>query len=522
MTRILKFPGKTYSRRETSLKENVLQDNTGQDHASGGETESDSETGNPLENYETPKSDSHTTSDKIDPNDPVLQVPIALRKPVRECTKHPLYPLTKYVSYDKLSPQYQAFISTLSSIKIPKNIQEALSEPEWRVAVHEEIKALEKNDTWDVVSLPEVKVPVGCRWVFTVKYNSDGTLQRYKARLVAKGYTQTYGLDYSETFSPVAKLNTVRILLSVAVNRDWSLEQLDVKNAFLHGNLKEVYMDIPPGFAGGSGSKVCKLKKSLYGLKQSPRAWFERFMKFLKNEGFKQGHSDHTLFVKRSLDGKLTILVVYVDDIILTGDDQVGRIHIKSKLAKEFEIKELGSLKYFLGMEFARSNKGLVVSQRKYVLDLLEETGMSECKPAATPMESDLKSWEKIEGVPVDKGRYQRLVGKLIYLAHTRPDISFAVGVVSQFMHDPCVYHLEAVMRILRYLKGTVGEGLWFRKSTSRTIEVYTDSDWAGSKERRSTSGYCSYVWGNLVTWRSKKQGVVARSTAEAEFRAMA
>ena len=383
------------------------------------------------------------------------------------------------------------------------------------------MKALEKNKTWNVTTLPDGKKTIGCKWVFTLKYNSDGSIERYKARLVAKGFTQTYGIDYSETFAPVAKLNTVGILLSLAADLDWPLHQLDVKNAFLNGGLEEVYMDIPPSFENKFGSNVCTLNKCLYGLKQSPRAWFEKFTQSMKKQGYIQGPADHTLFTKFSNDGKFFVLIVYVDDIVLMGDDTIEMTRVKEKLAVDFEIKDLGSMRYFLGMEVARSKNGIVVSQQKYILDLLKETGMSGCRPADTPMDPNAKLWGE-GSVPVDTGRYQRLVGKLIYLSHTRPDIAFSVSVVSQFMNSPSEEHLEAVYRILRYL-GNPGKGLLFKKTSERNVFIFTDADWAGSvTDRRSTSGYCTYVWGNLVTWRSKKQGVVARSSAEAEFRAMA
>lgn len=322
----------------------------------------------------------------------------------------------------------------------------------------------------------------------------------------------------------VEKLNTVRVLLSLAANLDWPLQQLDVKNAFLNGDLEEeMYMDAPPGFDGEFGSKVCRLMKSLYGLKQSPRAWFEKFTDSVKRQGYTQAQTDHTMFFKHSSSRIITILIVYVDDIILTGDDSVEMHSLKKNLTTEFEIKDLGSLKYFLGMEVARSKKGIVASQQKYVLDLLDETGMSGCKPVDTPVDPNVKLSNSGEGDPVDTTRYQKLVGKLIYLSHTRPDIAFAVSLVSQFMHSPRKEHLEATYRILRYLKNSPGRGLIFRKNTQRGIEIYTDSDWAGSStKRRSTTGYCSYVWGNLVTWKSKKQSVVARSSAEAEYRTMA
>jgi hypothetical protein len=212
-----------------------------------------------------------------------------------------------------------------------------------------------------------------------------------------------------------------------------------------------------------------------------------------------------------------------VDDIILTGDYEEELVRLEKLLAKEFEIKDLGYLKYFLGMEVARSRKGIYVSQRKYVLDLLKETGMLGCKPADTPMDSTKKIGAENDSIPVDRGRYQRLVGRLIYLSHTRPDIGFAVSFVSQFMNNPTEDHMAAVNRILRYLKMTPGRGLLYKKCDNRNIEIYTDADWAGNIiDRRSTSGYCSYVWGNLVTWRSKKQHVVSRSSAESELRALA
>lgn len=264
------------------------------------------------------------------------------------------------------------------------------------------------------------------------------------------------------------------------------------------------------------------MKKTIYGLKQSSREWFERFKQVVKKHNYKQAQSDDTLFFKHSPDGKITIIIVYVDDMIITGDDFVEQEKLKGVLSKEFEVKDLGPMKYFLGMEVARTKQGIVVSQRKYILDL-KETGMSGCKPVATPVEPKGKFKQVTKEKPVDKRMYQRLVGKLIYLSHTRPDIAFAVSLVSQYMHNPLEEHLEAVYRILRYLKKTPGAGLLFEKNEMRNVEAFTDADWAGSVEdRRSTTGYCTKVWGNLVTWRSKKQSVVARSSSEAELRALA
>ena len=280
------------------------------------------------------------------------------------------------MTYANLSQKYRAFVTALDGVQIPTTIYEALKVPEWRAATLEEYRALEKNRTWILTPLPPSKHIVGCKWIFSVKQKEDGSIDRFKARLVAKGFTQSYGIDYQETFAPVAKLNTVRVLLSIAVNRDWPLLQFDVKNAFLNGELiEEVYMDIPPGFESNlTKGKVCKLQKSLYGLKQSPRAWFDRFTKVLKLDGYTQSQADHTMFVKHSTSNKVVILIVYVDDIVVTGNHEEEIRRLKVLLSREFEIKDLGSLRYFLGMEVARSKEGISVSQRKYFLDLLQDT----------------------------------------------------------------------------------------------------------------------------------------------------
>ncbi|KAL0556854.1 hypothetical protein IC582_005371 [Cucumis melo] len=317
---------------------------------------------------------------KLDEYDLSLDILIALRKGTRSCTKHPI---CNYVSYDNLSPQFRAFAANLDSTIIPKNIYIALEYPEWKNVVMEEMKAFEKNKTWEICALPKGHKTVGCKWVFSLKYKADGTLGRHKARLVAKEFTQTYGIDYSETFSPVAKLNTVRVLLSFAVNKDWPLYQLDVKNAFLNGDLvEEVYM-----------SPRQDLKSNLVS----------RFTTFVKSQGYSQGHSDHTLFTKVSKTGKIAILIVYVDDIVLTGDDQTKINQLKQRMGDEFEIKDLGNLKYFLGMEVVRSKEGIYVSQRKYTLDLLTKTDMLGCRPTDTPIEFNCKLGNSDDQVPIDK-----------------------------------------------------------------------------------------------------------------------
>ncbi|KAB2615107.1 hypothetical protein D8674_021695 [Pyrus ussuriensis x Pyrus communis] len=343
------------------------------------------------------------------------------------------------------------------------------------------------------------------------------------ALLVARGFTQTFVVDYKETFAPVAKMNSVRVLLSVAVNKGWSMYQMDVKNAFLHGDLEEeVYMRLPPGHPQSQDPDlVCKLHKSIYGLKQSPRAWYAKLSSVLYSVGFKMNGVDSLLFIHTEAGGKLVVLI-YVDDLIITGDNATEISKLKQSLQQRFAIKDLGVLKYFLKIEMASSRKGLFLNQWKYVMDLLKDANMSDAKPAITPLDSKLKL--NLGGTPLsDINSYQRLVGKLIYLMITRPNISYAVTIASQFMHSPTIEHLNLVKRILRYLRGSVGRGILMTKNDHTHIMGYCDGDWAGNAiDRKSTSGHCTFVGGNLVTWKSKKQTVIARSSAEAEYRAMA
>ena len=266
------------------------------------------------------------------------------------------------MSFKHLSLAHKNFIVSLNTTIIPNTVSEALTKREWKDAMREEMSALEKNKTWEIVERSKGKNIVDCNWIFTLKYKADESLERHKARLVAKGYTQTYGVDYQETFAPVAQMNTIRILLSLVAHYNWQVLWLDVKNAFLHGDLdEEIYMNIPPGFEGNICNKVCKLKKALYGIKQSPRAWFGRFSKVMKEFGYKQSQGDHTLFIKHFAVGgvSVTALLVYVDDIIVIRNDEREKHDVKQRLAKEFEIKELGKLKYFLGIEVTYSTQGI-------------------------------------------------------------------------------------------------------------------------------------------------------------------
>ncbi|CAH9129165.1 unnamed protein product [Cuscuta epithymum] len=434
-----------------------------------------------------------------------------------------VYPISHFIRYDKFSPSHKAFLAAITSRDEPKYFSHAVQDPLWREAMQKEIAALEENNTWTLVNLPPGKKIVDSKWVYKIKYKPNGDVERYKARLVAKGFTQVEGVDFHETFAPVAKLVTVRCMLSVAAKRNWDVHQLDVNNAFLHGDLSEdVYMRIPQGFSKNNDTRVCKLQKSLYGLRQASRNWYKKFTQALTGVGFRQSKADHSLFIFRQ--GTIyTFVLIYVDDVLLAGNDTTHISSVKNYLDKKFSIKDLGKLKYFLGIEVARSPEGFVLSQRKYTLDILEESGLLAGRPSSFPMEQNLKLRPNDGSKPVDAHSYRRLIGRLLYLTVTRPDIVYSVSQLSQFLSKPLQTHLDAAIRVLRYLKQTPGQGIFLSSDDDLTLKGYCDADWAGcSFTRRSSTGYFITLGSSPISWRTKKQSVVSRSSAEAEYRAMA
>ncbi|RVX20566.1 Retrovirus-related Pol polyprotein from transposon RE1 [Vitis vinifera] len=401
------------------------------------------------------------------------------------------YPLCNFVSYHRYSPQHRSFTAAVSQDIEPTSYAEATSHSHWQEAMQSELAALEANHTWSLTSLPP-------------------------------GYTQLEGIDYHDTFSPTAKMITVRCLLALAVAQNWSLHQLDVNNAFLHGDLhEEIYMSPPPGLRRQGENLVCHLHKSLYGLKQASRQWFAKFSTAIQAAGFVQSKADYLLFTCRK--GKsFTALLIYVDDILITGNDVNAIVALKQFLHSHFRIKDLGDLKYFLGIEVSRSKKGISISQRKYTLEILKDGGFLGAKPVNFPMEQNTKLSDSSELLK-DPSQYRRLVGRLIYLTITRPDITYSVHVLSRFMHAPRRPHMEAVLRVLRYLKNSPGQGLFFPSQNDLSLRAFSDSDWAGCPiSRRSTTGYCVFLGSSLISWRTKRQKTISLSSVEAEYRAMA
>ncbi|KAK8942413.1 hypothetical protein KSP39_PZI009480 [Platanthera zijinensis] len=321
------------------------------------------------------------------------------------CTKHSIHDV---VYYARLSPAGRRFALSLSANAVPVNYQEALAFPHWKEAIDEEMKALTERDTWNLVPTPLGVDVVGCRWVFAIKFHPDDTVDLYKAWLVAKGFTQTYGLDFFDTFSAVTCINTICVLFSIAV----------------------VYMEQPPGYVAHGESQIYKLRKTIYGLKQSPRVWFDKFNKVVSLIGFARSSADRSLFIRKTTK-ELVILVVYVNDIFLTSDDQERIDLANRRLQQYFVTKDMSSPKYFLGIEILRKHNSVVLSQRKYALDLLKETGLFGARLVHCPMTvGDVKSWTEDSALLLDSTLYKRLLRKLIYLMVTRPNICYAVGKV--------------------------------------------------------------------------------------------
>lgn len=407
----------------------------------------------------------------------------------------------------------------------PNNVREALACRErlqWREAMESEIKSIIHNQVWTRVDRPPGVKPIGCRWIFKVKHDKDGKAIRYKARLVAKGFSQRPGIDYKETYAPVMRLSSLKLLLALAVEKDLSIDYADIQCAYLHGDLKEtVYMEQPEGFSSGNSDQVCLLKKALYGLKQAGRAWYQKLTDALLPMGFKSSDIEPCVFTLKK-GNSLVIVAIWVDDCVFFSNDQNLKTKIKTELGTKFAMRDLGEPEHLLGIRLKRDGNSLKLDQANYISNLLGKFDMSNCKPVSTPMEINLKLEPTSPGEEVQVP-YQELVGSLTWLSTcTRPDIAFATNRLASYNNAPSEAHWKALKRILRYLKGTLNVCLTFQKTGNCHLTGFTDSDWGGScTDRKSCTGWVFTMAGAAISWESRKQRSVALSTCEAEYMSM-
>ncbi|GJZ17848.1 retrovirus-related pol polyprotein from transposon TNT 1-94 [Tanacetum coccineum] len=361
---------------------------------------------------------------------------------------------------------------------------------------------------------------IGTKWIYRNKLDENGVVSRNKARLVAQGYNQQEGIDYDETYAPVARLESIRILLAYACALDFKLFQMDVKSAFLNGFInEEVYVAQPPGFIDfAKPNHVYRLKKALYGLKQAPKAWYDRLKAFLIKHDYTMGMVDNTLFTKKR-DSNLIIVQIYVDDIIFGSTCQELCDDFAKIMHDEFEISMMGELNFFLGLQIKQLEDDIFFNQLKYIKEMLKKFGLEDSKPMKTPISTETKLTKDVEGEFVDNTKYRGMIGSLLYLTASRPDIMFNVYLYARFQEDPKTSHLEAVKCIFRYSKGTAYLGLWYPKGSDIETIVYADSDHAGDyMDRKSTSGICTFMGCCLTSWFLKKQTALAIPTIEAEY----
>ena len=406
----------------------------------------------------------------------------------------------------------------------PRNFMEAKESKEWTRACVEEIESIEKNETCVLVDLPCGVKPIGLKWIFKLKRNADGSINKYKSRLVAKGYVQRHGVDFDEVFAPVARIETIRLLVNLAATHGWEVHHLDVKTAFLHGELKEtVYVTQPEGFEKkGEENKVYKLKKALYGLRQAPRAWNNKLNTILCELEFVKCAKEPSVY-RKLVNGDLLVVAVYVDDLFVTGTNSQVIQEFKANMAGKFDMSDLGRLTYYLGIEVNQHENGITLIQRRYASKILEEDGMDKCNACQTPMEMGLKLSKAETEKEIDATRYRRNVGCLRYLLHTRPDLSFSVGVLSRYMQSPREPHGVAMKQVLRYVRGSLAYGLSFSRSTTKVPKLIGYSDSSHNEDPddgKSTTGHIFYLGDSPISWCSQKQDTVALSSCEAEFMA--
>lgn len=412
-----------------------------------------------------------------------------------------------------------AYISISNEPRSYEEAKNSVDWPKWKVAVQEELDAIQQNNVWEMVEMPENCEILSTKWVFREK--DDGTL---KARLVVRGFEESRNFDFDELFAPVARLTTIRLLLNLSLQRNCQIRQLDVRNAFLNGKLESpVYVSIPEGMVGSTklNNPVLRLQRALYGLKKAPKAWNDTFNECLLSLGFTRCKLDECLYFKNEI-----YLLIYVDDLIIFGENTNCVEEIITELKNRFRCRDLGLIKSFLGLQInCDLNRGtIIINQTKLIDKIAMKFGVKNCNPVFTPVEEKLsiKTTELKVDLKLQK-KYRQLLGSLMYLMiGSRPDICYAIGFFGQFQVSPSEMLYKYLLRVLKYIWTTRSLTLVYRKSDNLELEVFADADWANCPNtRRSISGYCCYVSKNLITWKSKKQSLVTLSSSDAEVVAM-
>ncbi|CAH9066792.1 unnamed protein product [Cuscuta europaea] len=389
----------------------------------------------------------------------------------------------------------------------PSNISEALLDPDWVIAMQDELNQFKRLDVWTLVPKPQKKTIIDMKWIFKNKRDEEGTVVQNKARLVAKGYNQQEDIDYDETFAPVARIEAIRLFLAYVAHKNFTVFQMDVKTAFLNGILEEeVYVTQPEGFVDPRfPDHVYKLKKALYGLKQAPRAWYDALTEFLVDSSFSKGKIDTTLFIKRQ-KSDIILIQIYVDDIIFASSNPRLCKHFEKLMKTKFEMSMMGELNFFLGLQVRQLSDGIFINQSKYILEMLKRFNIDDKSSMTTPMSPNNKLDSDPSGKPVDATNYRAIIRSLLYLTSNRPDIVFSTCLCARFQANPKESHLTAVRRILRYLKDTVNLGLWYPKHSGFDLVGYSDADFAGCRmDRKSTSRAVQFLGEKLICWSSKK-----------------
>ncbi|GJR81389.1 putative ribonuclease H-like domain-containing protein [Tanacetum coccineum] len=481
-----------------------------------------------ISNMETDIQVSPTPTLRINKDHPKSQIIGPIDTPVQTRHKAKNVEEQSFIAtiHQKTNPdllQYCLFSCFLSQEE-PKKIVDALKDESWVEAMQEELLQFQIQNVWVLVDCPKGVRPIGTKWVLKNKKDERGIVIRNKARLVAQGYTQEEGIDYEEVFAPVARIEAIRLFLAYASYMGFTVYQMDVKSAFLYGTIdEEVYVMQPPGFEDPEfPDKVYRVEKAMYGLHQAPRAWYGTLSKYLLANGFQRGTIDQTLFIRKH-KGEFLLVQVYVDDIIFGSSNPKLCREFEALMHDKFKMSAMGELTFFLGLQVLQKNDGIFISQDKYVGDILKKFGYTDVRTAKTPMDKENPWGKDGPGKDVDLHLYRSMIGSLMYLTASRPDIMFAVCVCARHQVTPKECHLHAVKRIFRYLKGQPLLGLWYPKESPFDLVAYSDSDYDGdNQDRKSTTRGCQFLGRRLISWQCKKQTIVATSTTEAEYVAAA